>query len=325
MYAGFNIIQNFIPKNEFTRPGDIITPDGMVIHWTGNINIGADADATSRFFHNRKGSYGSAHYSLDATKIHYDIPENEMAYHVGARKYYSPDWAGTYPNKNLIGLEICVNMDSDFKKTYQHAVRFVAAVCKKYGWNPHERLLRHWDVTRKDCPLNMINLVNDLKHVRWSVTEQFKHKRDNMSPEEFETLVLKGIDWVRNGLAINGVRGDALWEKFKNDVKSEMVGKKPAIGSTKPVQKPQPQKKPQPSKVDMAVKIMSKYFADVEKDRWSRDELDAMHEMRLKDGTPLFAGVIENGKLLAKPGEPLTREQAAVMMYRLVKFVQENK
>lgn len=153
------------------RPRKANTPKVCVVHWTANLNKGADAVANARYFNRpykavkskgkliylemdgRPFNYASAHYVIDDKRVVRCIPENEMAYHVGATKY-KPDalrLISDYPNSASIGIEMCVNSDGDFKKTYANTVAFVADLLKRYGWST-AKLWRHYDVTGKDCP-----------------------------------------------------------------------------------------------------------------------------------------------------------------------------
>lgn len=309
MYDDFNIKEWLIPVNEWTRPGTKIKPKGLVIHWTGNINRGADAEANARFFHNRSGTYGSAHYTLDSDIIYRVIPENEMAYHVGAKKYYTTKF-GSYPNNALIGLEICVNIDTDWKKTYDNAVRFAAAICLRYGWlDPWNVLVRHYDVTRKDCPLMWTPFVNDKIHVRNSVISMIPKQRANETLAQYEARIQEGIKWIYS-MTANGKLGDEGWQQFISDVCDAMNG----VYKT-----PAPAPQPAPVK-ERVVYHMSKYFADLG-GHWAEDILDSMHEKKLPSGGRLFEGSLDsNGKLVARPNDYATRAELAVMVARGIEY-----
>lgn len=134
------------------RPGKKISPKGLVIHWTANTQKGSDADNNRNYFNN-SGVAASAHYIVDDHQIIQCLPEDEMAYHVGANKYNPRACRelSDYPNDCTIGIEICVNRDGDFNKTMENTVALAAEICKRYGWTK-ENLWRHYDITGKDCP-----------------------------------------------------------------------------------------------------------------------------------------------------------------------------
>jgi N-acetylmuramoyl-L-alanine amidase CwlA len=152
MYA---IKEELITPNKYSRPQTSLKKVlGIVIHWTANENRGADARANIRFFENRKlgrTGYGSAHYFVDDKNIIRCIPEDEVAYHVGATSYKTSRF-GSYPNATMIGIEMCVNADGDFEKVYEQTIELTRYLCKKYNLNPDNDVVRHFDVTGKNCP-----------------------------------------------------------------------------------------------------------------------------------------------------------------------------
>lgn len=146
---GYAINEKLIPFSKYTRPGKDINVKGVVIHWTANEAKGANAEMHYRYF-SRSTRYASAHYFVDDKQILRIIPENEMAYHVGSRSYKTSKY-GSYPNASMIGVEMCVNSDADFKETYKRSVWLVAHLLKKYGLGLDD-LERHYDITGKNCP-----------------------------------------------------------------------------------------------------------------------------------------------------------------------------
>lgn len=134
------------------RCGKKIRPKGLVIHWTANIGIGSDADNTRNYFNN-SGAVVSTHYIVDDHQVIQCLPEDEMAYHVGANKYSlkAVQKLSSYPNDCTIGIEVCVNHDGNFKNTLENTIALAADICRRHGWNKNN-LWRHYDVTGKDCP-----------------------------------------------------------------------------------------------------------------------------------------------------------------------------
>lgn len=148
---GYPIVQNLLRVNPKTRPGTKLSAvKGVIIHWTANEGNGSDADAHFRYF-NKGSVYASAHYFVDGGKILRIIPENEVAYHVGA-KYYKTSKYGSYPNGTTIGVEICVNANGNFAEAYKRAIWLVADIMKRHKLSMNQ-LDRHYDITGKACPL----------------------------------------------------------------------------------------------------------------------------------------------------------------------------
>ena len=130
---------------------------GVIAHWTANTDKGANALANRNYFNNHTDRYASAHYVVDDHNIIQCIPDNEMAYHVGANVYKADgkriiaDTPSLTPNYYVIGFEMCVNADGDWNKTYQNSVDLAAHLLRKHGFTIND-LYRHYDITGKDCP-----------------------------------------------------------------------------------------------------------------------------------------------------------------------------
>lgn len=138
--------------NKKNRPFKKNTPMFLAVHWTANEGKGADADNNARYFQNTDRG-ASAHYIIDDNKVVRCVPENEVAYSVGANKY--TEWEkkniGSYPNNKVISVEMCVNSDGKFWSMYSITARFCAAILNRQGWGI-DKLIRHYDVTGKNCP-----------------------------------------------------------------------------------------------------------------------------------------------------------------------------
>ena len=138
------------------RPDRVIDLKGVVIHWTANTNKGANAIANRNYFQNHPNIQASAHYIVDDNYIIRCIPENEVAWHAGGSSYtnLAKIKFNSKPNNYLIGIEMCVNSDGDWKKTYQNTVILVADILKRNNLSIND-IYRHHDMTGKDCPRMM--------------------------------------------------------------------------------------------------------------------------------------------------------------------------
>lgn len=147
----------------------------IIIHWTANTNKGANAVANRNYFQNdHKDKNGklippaSAHYNVDDIRIIQCLPDDEVGYHVGAIwSKFKPDahrLMGTNPetqktaidtpNNYSIGIEMCVNSDADWQKVLHNTIELTRLLMFKYNI-PLENILRHFDITGKDCPKMM--------------------------------------------------------------------------------------------------------------------------------------------------------------------------
>ena len=120
----------------------------IVVHDTGNSDLGAGAIKHFKYF--SSGYRGaSAHYFVDDRNVVELIDPNLVAWHVGDGKGRN----GIY-NSNSIGVEICVNPDSDFNKAMAQALELIRFLMKFYRI-PKSRVVRHFDASGKICPRSM--------------------------------------------------------------------------------------------------------------------------------------------------------------------------
>lgn len=141
---GIAIEERFITPNEYSRPQKKLKKvKGVVVHYTAN--PGSDAKANRDYFNNLSithTTYASSHYviGLDGTVIQC-IPLNEIAYASNGR------------NDDTISIECCHPDDTGKfnDQTYDSLVKLVAWLCGKYNLDK-EDVIRHYDVTGKNCP-----------------------------------------------------------------------------------------------------------------------------------------------------------------------------
>ena len=162
------INEKLVKYNFSSRKGTSIKY--IVIHDTGNTSKGADANAHFSFF-NSADRQSSAHYFVDDTQVLRIIKDSDKAWHCG-------DGNGKYgiTNENSIGIEMCINSDGDFNKTYLNTLRLTKYLMEKYNI-PLENVVRHYDASRKLCP-------NVFKENNWEKWNKFKEDLKNIGREE---------------------------------------------------------------------------------------------------------------------------------------------
>lgn len=130
--------------NEYSRPGlesDRIT--GIVIHYTAN--PGASAQNNRDYFQNlqfTKDRMVSSHFVVGLEgEIIQCVPTWEIAY------------ASNERNSDTVSIECCHPDDTgEFtEETYQSVVQLTAWLCKKFDLDEDD-VIRHYDVTGKNCP-----------------------------------------------------------------------------------------------------------------------------------------------------------------------------
>lgn len=180
-----NIREMFLPVNEFSRPGrKLVSVKGVVIHWTGNADVGIEEHY--KYFKSLSEQdpnddewdrYAGAHFFIDTDgEIGQLIPENEMAYHVGAHEYKDGilnKFNTTYPNNCLIGIEMCHPDDTGkfTEYTYLRTIQLVSHLVEKYDLTLSD-VVRHYDVTGKKCPKYFVEneeayevFLNDIENI----------------------------------------------------------------------------------------------------------------------------------------------------------------
>ena len=113
----------------------------VVIHETGNPAEGADAKSHSDYLQNGGQGSTSWHYTVDDHEIYHHIPDDEMAFHASSEE------GNTYG----IGVELCVNADGDFEKTFDNGAKLTACLLRAYDL-PADAVRQHGDFTDKNCP-----------------------------------------------------------------------------------------------------------------------------------------------------------------------------
>lgn len=153
---GLKINQMLAHVSNFTNATSR-TVQYLVVHYTGNSSDLAINNA--KYF----GGYdreASAHFFVDDVDIYQSVPLNCIAWHCGASKYTHD----LCRNSNSIGIEMCCSGDYKVSEaTKDHAVKLIVALCKKMGISASEvdtYVLRHYDVTGKQCPAQMAGKDN---------------------------------------------------------------------------------------------------------------------------------------------------------------------
>lgn len=138
---GVPVYTELIDVNTEARPGTKRTIKYIVIHETDNYEVGVGAANHAKFLKENNDSATSWHYTVDSKEIYHHVPDNEIAYHAG-------DKTG---NQYGIGIELCVNKDGNFEKTFDNAAKLVAYLMKEYNLTIDD-VKTHHDFSGKDCP-----------------------------------------------------------------------------------------------------------------------------------------------------------------------------
>lgn len=171
----------------------------IVIHYTGNYSPSADAMAHFRYLQGAT-RYGSAHYYVDDKQIIQTIGDSYIAWSVGDNQGYGKYLNGC-TNANSISIEMCVNKNADPDLVYKNTLELTKNLMKKFSI-PAERVCRHYDVSRKDCPHN-------LRANNWEKWWQFKAE------------IVKPIEWKMDLSKSSTFGNTKIKEKVVNAMQDE--------------------------------------------------------------------------------------------------------
>ncbi|MED1742192.1 peptidoglycan-binding protein [Bacillus swezeyi] len=172
------VVKNFVKVNKYTRPGlKLSGVKGIVMHYTAT--PGAPALNERNYFNGTciaDKRYASSHYFVDRKEAQLIIPENEVAYHAHDRNRCYVSFLKPNANTTAIGVEMCVEKDGKIhSETVQNAAELVADLCKRYGLST-DKIVRHYDVTNKNCPAPWVSDSSQLAAFRKKVDNLLGNK-----------------------------------------------------------------------------------------------------------------------------------------------------
>ena len=148
------IQQNFLEVNDYSRVGWKLTDiNDIVIHWVAN--PGTSAEDNREYFAslpypsaNPNGTKASSQFIVGLEgEILQCMPLNEMAYAVKDKR-----------NPDTISIEVChPDWDGQFNDvTYASVVKLTSWLLQQFHLDT-THILRHYDITGKDCPKYYVN------------------------------------------------------------------------------------------------------------------------------------------------------------------------
>ncbi len=192
------IKQDLLTPNKYSRPGTVLTRhEKTAVHYTAD--PGATAQNIRDYFESLKSvkarttdkgtifTYASSHYviGLDGEVIQC-VPDMEIAYTTNSANVYS------------LSIEVC-HPDSTGKfndVTYMSLVELCTLLCMRYKLTPTEDLIRHYDITRKLCPLWFVNYPAE-----WTLFKQrvqaLKDEKEGMDMETAPQWKIDAVSWLK--------------------------------------------------------------------------------------------------------------------------------
>ncbi len=169
---------DIIPKAK--RPGYTMVPEFITVHQTGNTSPGANARAHNSYIHNNAPN-PSWHYTVDDHEAYQHLPLNENGWHAG-------DGVNGPGNRKSVGIEICINIDGDLKKSEENGAWLVAKLIREIpSLKPFPGCVKqHYDWSGKNCPAQIRSRANGWSNFLGLVQQ---HLQDEQ-PEQDDNLAL---------------------------------------------------------------------------------------------------------------------------------------
>lgn len=176
---GVPVTYDYIPEGSGGRPGIRRKIRYVVIHETANHREGANAQAHSQYLQSGGDGSTSWHYTVDDHEIYHHVPDSEVAWHAG------DGLKNPGGNLNGIGIELCVNDDGDFEKTFDNGAKLAAFLLKEYSLGVGD-IKQHYDFNEKNCPMiiretgrwqEFLNLTE--KYLKELKEEEFSQSAEN--------------------------------------------------------------------------------------------------------------------------------------------------
>ena len=138
--------RDYIPVNDWSRPGTPLEDiNAVVIHYV--VNPGTTARANRNYFASlssgKEGTYASSHFVVGLEgEVIQCIPLTEIAYASNTR------------NGDTVSIEVCHPDETGAFSpvTYDRAVELTAWLCREFRLDAEQDVIRHYDVTGKECP-----------------------------------------------------------------------------------------------------------------------------------------------------------------------------
>ncbi len=157
------IEEALLPVNPYSRCGDKLRRvNNIVIHYVGNPNT--TAEQNRKYFENLAETHETSASSNLIVGMEGEVllcvPLDEVAY------------CSNYRNYDTISIEFChpARDGMPTQATYDSLIRLTAWLCDLYGLDAETAVIRHYDVSGKDCPLFFVNNEAAWQHFKDEVS-----------------------------------------------------------------------------------------------------------------------------------------------------------
>lgn len=164
--------KDYLTVNPYSRPGEPLEKiNGVVIHYVGN--PGTTAHANRNYFESLasglENTYASSHFIVGLEgEVIQCVPLTEIAYASNTR------------NGDTVSIEVChPDETGEFSPvTYQRTVELTAWLCREFRLDPSQDVIRHYDVTGKECPRYYVEHPEAWDDFRADVASEMKRQNE---------------------------------------------------------------------------------------------------------------------------------------------------
>ena len=164
--------KDYLTVNPYSRPGDALEKiNGVVIHYVGN--PGTTAHANRNYFESLasglENTYASSHFIVGLEgEVIQCVPLTEISYASNTR------------NGDTVSIEVChPDETGEFSPvTYDRTVELTAWLCREFRLDPSQDVIRHYDVTGKECPRYYVEHPEAWDAFRADVASEMKRQNE---------------------------------------------------------------------------------------------------------------------------------------------------
>lgn len=198
----------------------------IVIHDTGNTKKGAGAENHFKYFNGGHRGSSADIFVDDKQILIVNDYVNNYTWHCGDGKGING-----ITNNNSVGIELCVNSDSDYNIAFKNLLNITKQLMKELDI-PINRVVRHYDTSGKNCPASM-------SKDNWFKWWEFKERLQEGSKMDFkyyntiEEIPESYKTTVRKMVQLGVVKGDGTGLKLSDDMCRMLVYIDRLIGGIK--------------------------------------------------------------------------------------------
>ena len=164
--------KDYLTVNPYSRPGEPLEKiNGVVIHYVGT--PGTTAHANRNYFESLasglENTYASSHFIVGLEgEVIQCVPLTEIAYASNTR------------NGDTVSIEVChPDETGEFSPvTYARTVELTAWLCREFRLDPSQDVIRHYDVTGKECPRYYVEHPEAWDDFRADVASEMKRQNE---------------------------------------------------------------------------------------------------------------------------------------------------